>query len=116
MAAGNYDFEVEQGATINKQFVWKDSNGDEVDLTGYTARMQVRRSIPSDEVLFSATTENGRIDLGGAAGTITLDVSAIDSAAIVWRRGVYDLELVASNGTVTRLLQGQITVSREVTR
>lgn len=116
MAAGTYDFEIEQGTTFNKEFLYKDVNDDPVNLSGYTARMQVRSTVSSADVLLSLTTENGRITMGGAAGTIDLDLTATDTAAITWRRGVYDLEIVSSNGTVTRLLQGVITISREVTR
>ena len=34
MAAGTYDFEIEQGTTFNKEFLWKDVNEDPVNLTG----------------------------------------------------------------------------------
>jgi hypothetical protein len=114
--AGEYDLEFLQGETYTKQFIWKDSAGTAVNLTGYTARMQVRQSKASDTVLLELTTENGRITLGGAAGTIDLNLTATTTAAITWRRGLYDLELVASNGVVTRLLEGEVTVSKEVTR
>lgn len=114
--AGEYDFEILQGETFSKQFVWKNSAGTAVNLSGYTARMQVRQSKPSDTVLLELTTQNGRITLGGAAGTIDLNLNATTTAAIDWRRGLYDLELVASNGVVKRLIEGQVTVSKEVTR
>lgn len=116
MAAGNYDFYIEQGATFYQQIVWKDSAGDPIDLTGYTARMQLRKTVKATDVILSLTTENGRITLGGAEGTITLEVDAEDTADLTEFCGVYDLEVEASDGTVTRLLQGQIEVSREVTR
>jgi hypothetical protein len=45
-----------------------------------------------------------------------LTISATDTAALTAGRGVYDLELVAANGTVTRLLQGVVTISRNITR
>lgn len=114
--AGEYDLEILQGETYSKQFIWKDSAGVEVNLTGYTARMQVRQSKASDTVLLELTTANGRIALGGSAGTIDLSLNATTTAAITWKRGVYDLELVASNGVVKRLLEGEVTVSKEVTR
>ena len=116
MSAGTYDFQIEQGATLTKQFVWKDGSGNLINLTGYTAKMQVRRNPASDEVLLEASTTNGRIALGGSAGTITLTLSATVTAAITWSRGKYDLELTARNGVVTRLLEGEITVSKEITR
>lgn len=115
MAAGNYDFYIEQGATFNQTFIWKDSTGALVNLTGYTARMQVRQTVANDTVLLSLTTENGRISLGGSAGTIALTLDAATSAGITFARGVYDLELV-HGGVVTRLLEGQVDVSKEVTR
>jgi hypothetical protein len=114
--AVTYDLEIEQGATFSRLFRWKDSEGVLVDLTGYTARMQIRRKFSSATAEYSATTENGAIVLGGALGTIQLTISATDTAALTCVSGVYDLELVDSEGVVTRFVQGNVTVSREVTR
>jgi len=116
MTAGTYNLTIEQGSTLNLAMTWNDSSGAAINLTGYTARMQVRPAVESNVTLLSLTTENGRIALGGAAGTITLTVSATDTAALAATTGVYDLELVSSGGTVTRLLQGTVTISKEVTR
>lgn len=87
-----------------------------VDLTGYTARMQVRPSAGSNIVLLDLTTENGGITLGGAEGTITRYVDAMQAAALAFNSGVYDLELMDGSGHVTRLVTGAACVSREVTR
>lgn len=116
MSSSRHNFTIEQGATLMKPFIWKDSDGVPVDLTGYTAKMQVRQSPQSGTVLLELSTSNGRITLGGAAGTITLALTAAITAAIAWRRGVYDIELTSGDGTVTRLLEGEIQVSKEVTR
>ena len=115
MAATTYDILIEQGATFSQVITYKESGG-AVDLTGYTARMQVRSTLESAEALIELTTANGRIALGGAAGTITLTISATDTAALTAGRGVYDLELVSGSGIVTRLLQGVCPISRNVTR
>lgn len=116
MSAGKYDFYIEQGATFYQPIVWKDENDDPVDLTGYTARMQIRKTVKSTDPLISLTTTNGRITLGGAQGTVTLEIAAEDTADFTTFCGVYDLEVEASDGTVTRLLEGQVEISREVTR
>lgn len=116
MSAAVYDLYIEQGATFVQPLVWKDSNGDPVDLTSYAARMQFRSSISSSTVLFSATTANGRIALGGALGTITITIDADDTAAFGFVSAVYDLELESASGFVTRLLEGGVEVSKEVTR
>ncbi len=119
MAAGLYDLYIEQGATFTKIITWKDSAGDPIDLTGFVARMQIRQTISASAVLYSATTENGGITLGGAAGTITITFPAADTAAFSFVTGVYDLELASSalaGAEVTRLLEGGVVVSKEVTR
>lgn len=105
----------EQGATFTRVFTWTDESEVPVDLTGYTARMHVRTAVATASTTIELTTANGRIALGGATGTITLQLSATDTAALAAKRYVYDLELV-SGTTVTRLLQGAFTVSAEVTR
>jgi hypothetical protein len=115
MAATTYDILIEQGATFSQLVTYKD-NGVAVNLTGYTARMQVRSTLESATTVVELTTANGRIALGGAAGTISLTISATDTAGLTAGRGVYDLELVSGSGIVTRLLQGVCTISRNVTR
>jgi tRNA threonylcarbamoyladenosine modification (KEOPS) complex Pcc1 subunit len=115
MAAMTYDILIEQGATFSESMVYKDQ-GVAINLTGYTARMQVRSTLESATTVVELTTANDRIALGGTAGTITLTISATDTAGLTAGRGVYDLELVSGSGIVTRLLQGVATISRNVTR
>jgi hypothetical protein len=115
MAATTYDILIEQGATYSQVITYKEA-GVAVNLTGYTARMQVRATLESASTLVELTTANSRIALGGTAGTITLSISATETAALTSGRGVYDLELVSGSGIVTRLLQGVATISRNVTR
>lgn len=109
-------FTIFQGATFRKRLTWKGPSGAPINLTGCTARMQVRSEIDSTEVLLELTTENGGIALGGVDGTIDLYVSDEDTAAVTWSDGVWDLEIVHPDGDVTRLAQGSISVSPEVTR
>lgn len=117
MALGNrFDIEINQGATFELTVTWKDSAGTAINLTGYSARMQVRETYSSSSTIVSLTNGSG-ITLGGAAGTIAIVISATTTAALTAPfSGVYDLELVSAGGVVTRLLQGAATVSPEVTR
>lgn len=106
-----------QGADHRQHLTWKAGTPPvPVDLTGCSARMQVRAKIDAPEVLDELSTGNGRIVLGGADGAIELVFPHAVSAAYAWRSGVYDLELTMSDGTVRRLLQGQVAVDPEVTR
>ena len=126
-----YDLTIYCGATVDAgtlTFTYK-IGGVAVDLTGYSARSQARDA--DDQLIFDLTSLNGGITLGGAAGTISLNLDAqatsalwtgdgsLDSAtngASLYERGVWDLELVAPNGRVQRLIQGRLLLSPEVTR
>jgi hypothetical protein len=114
MTPGKYNFICPQGATFSKQLIWEIEDSP-VDLTTYTARMQVREKYTSTAKILDLTTENGGITLGGDDGTILINVSATNTENIVSKCYVYDLELVSSS-TVTRLLEGQFTVTPGVTR
>lgn len=114
--AAYYDILIEQGATFQKTFTWKGSDEVAVDLTGYTARMQIRKKKSSTDFEHEATTENDGITLGGSAGTVEVVISAADTADFEFTRAVYDLELVDGDGIVTRLVEGDVSVSKEVTR
>ena len=116
MSAGVHNFDITKGSTLSKTFTWKDSAGSVIDITGFTARMQVRPTQESATKILDLTTENGGITLGGAAGTIVLAATAVATAAITQERGVYDLELVSGGGVVTPLLKGIINFIPEVTR
>jgi hypothetical protein len=112
---GTYDFTIYQGATFSRVLTWKDANDTLINVTGYTARLQIRTSPDAPTPFITLTTENGGITLGGALGTISLLITAPQTAAIVEAAGVYDLEMV-SGSVVTRLLQGNVDISREVTK
>lgn len=114
MAVITYNLEVDQGATYSKKFVWKDSTGTPYNLTTYSARMQIRRSVGASSFMVELTTANGGIVLGGALGTIEIVISETNSKLLTGD-GVYDLELV--NGPiVTRFAEGSVVLSKEVTR
>jgi hypothetical protein len=117
MTAGIYDTTIEQGATFSISVTWKDSNSTPINLTGYTARSQFRKTYEATTTVLDLTTANSGISLGGTAGTITLTASATTTAALTApSNGVWDLELVSGGGTVTRLLQGAYVVTPEATR
>lgn len=116
MAAGEHNFTIEQGTTHRMTFRWEDSNGVPINLTGYTARMQARKGYNASDVLFDASTANGMITLTPATGEVLIVLPESVTSTFKWPQALYDIELTSSDGTVTRLLQGSIDISREVTR
>lgn len=118
MPAAKINLVIEQGATYRKQFTWKGPAPDKTphNLTDYVARMHVRKNISASAILLELTDVNGGILLGGSAGTIVLYVEATATKDLDWGRAVYDLELEDISGEVTRLMEGEVTVSEQVTR
>ena len=81
MSAGYHHFIIEQGATFGQTLTLKDNSDTLVNLTGYaSAEMDLRDNPESGTTILTLTTGNGRIALGGAAGTVTLTISASDTS------------------------------------
>jgi|tagenome__1003787_1003787.scaffolds.fasta_scaffold19467793_2 hypothetical protein len=123
MPAATMNLFIEQGASYHHEYRWDDNTNNPVDLTGYTARMQMRSAITIEATVLDMTTENDMITVGGINGIISFDLDAETTADIDWPSGrstqligVYQLELVSPGGFVTRLLKGTVTVDPEVTR
>lgn len=115
MISGVYNFTTDQGSTFERHIAVKNPDGSVFDLTGYSARMQIRRDLASPDVMLELTSDNGRIVIGDVEGTLDLYVSAADSSASLTRDGVYDLEIFR-NSVVYRLIRGDFRVNLEVTR
>ncbi len=123
MPAGQFDFvklaesnnACEQGATFSREIFWKDERKQPVDLTGYTARMQVRARTDASTTIVELTTANSKITLTPSTGKIALTISASDTASLAAGTYLYDLEMV-NGSAVYRLLEGKFEVYAEVTR
>lgn len=115
MTAGIYNATIDQGAVWSVIFVYKDPSDNPIDLTGYTAAMQLRQSYDSAAADLTLSTANGGIAITGATGTITVTATDEQTGALTPGYYVYDLELT-SGANVSRLVQGQITVAEQVTR
>ena len=117
MIPGKYNMVCPQGSTFNKQLTYS-INDVAVNLTGYTARMQVHEKHTSTTAQLALNTENGGIVLGGSSGTITINITAAATGALVAKDYVYDLELLygGTNGTITRIIEGKFIVTPEVTK
>lgn len=105
-----FDLRIEQGSDYRVRFQLKDAEGAEADLSGLTVRGHVRRFVTSQDVLLDLadyiTVEGNSIDLH-LPHSVTSDLTPYGA--------VYDLELVGVD-EVRRLLQGDVHISREVTR
>lgn len=130
MAAGKYNFTIEQGTTTDFEIAYTDSNGDKIDLTDYVSRMQLRPAAGSSTIyltLSSSRNPDGTgLNMSGSnnvnpptSGTIGLYISAATSSLLDFTTAYYDLELASGSGDsayVVRVLEGKIKLSKEITK
>ena len=131
MIAGVYNLTIEQGSTFGRLIsveqpdLATDPTGqtfENFDLSGFTARMHIRRTIDTATPMITLTTENGRIAINPSVvgdatknNEISLSITAADTATIT-TSGVYDLEIISIGGTVSKVIRGDVTLIPEVTR
>jgi hypothetical protein len=125
MAAGKYSFTLEQGSTFERQLTYQDSNGVPIDLTSYSARMQIRPS-PGSPTLYLTLSSSLRPDGTGlnmngltgmnptTSGTIGIVISAATSSLLTFDEAAYDLEIYSAS-YASRIIEGRVKLSKEVT-
>lgn len=101
---------IDQGTTFQTSINVTDENDDPVDLTGYSAAAQMRKHYTSSNAYtFFAS-------ISPTLGVVSLSMTANVTNTIAPGRYMYDCELTDTNGAVTRLLEGIVTVTPGVTR
>ena len=111
--SATYNLVCEQATTFNFQFQIK-NDATPWNLTNYTVEMTVRPFVGATTSILVATNSNGLIAVDGLLGRVTVTVPASTTLNFVPNRYVYDL--VFDSGTVvTRVLEGQFTVTGAVT-
>jgi hypothetical protein len=117
-----YKFIWDKGTTIARSLIWKRNAAAEgdpddyqpVDLTGYIARMEIKDKYDG-LLLYRMDTASGRLVIDAPNGAISFEIPASVTEEWTWRNAVYDLEVIDSSGRVTRLIQGTISLTPEVT-
>ncbi|MGC5173272.1 hypothetical protein ACLQ2Q_21740 [Microbacterium sp. DT81.1] len=108
MSSGIYNFTIEQGVTFNRVIIWQDEAGDPVDMTGMTARMQIRSR---NRLLLAEPS----VVVDAPVGKITVSLSDEATEDLIFDTAVYDLEISQDGEVVERLIKGVVTLDREST-
>ena len=104
---------IDQGATFSSDVTVKDSNNNAFDLTGYTASAKMAKGFSSTRTRTSITCT---ISAPATSGVVTLSLTADQTSNLDEGRYVYDLEILqTSSSTITRVIEGIITVRPQVT-
>lgn len=113
--ANLYNVTIDQGSDWYLTVTYKNPNGTPINLTGYTAALQLRSLPESPTAVLSLSTGSG-ITITGATGVVDIHATATQTRAIDEGTYYYDLEITSPATIVTRLVQGQAVVTPEVTR
>ena len=100
---------IDAGTTFSTSLNLTDQNGDVLNLTGYTSSSMIRRWYTSTKSISFNTSINTAI------GTITLELDANVTSTMWPGRYVYDVEVTNGN-TVSRVVEGIVTVTPAVTK
>ena len=112
--AATANLRIDQGATFTSDVTVTNTDGTAFDLTGYTSSAKMAKGYASTR---TRTIMSTSIAADPTTGVITLSLTSdqtnnLDAPA----RYVYDIEITkSSDSTVTRVIEGIITVSPSVT-
>lgn len=113
MAAGYTELFLEQGSDFNSTITLDGNNGESFNLVGYTATSQMRKSYYSSSAAATFTVQTGD---GGATGSIIMSLTSANTANIPSGRYVYDVYVTSNSGYRSRVLEGIVNVSPQVTK
>ena len=102
---------IDQGTDFSITVDVSDSAGTALEMTGYTAAGQIRKTYSSSTASGTFTTA-----IAAASGQVTLSLTDTETSAISAGRYVYDLNVTSSGGQTTRVVEGQAIVTPGVTR
>ena len=102
---------IDQGADYSASIDVTDIDGDNINLTGYAAAGQIRKSYSS------TTAVNFAVSVASPATSGILNISLTNTQTNAMKAGryVYDIEITSSGGTKTRVLEGQVEITAGVT-
>lgn len=103
---------IDAGSDFITNITVSTATGFILDLTGYTAKSQIRKSFSTSTAYDFVTTIPTP-----TSGTVRLQLSNIASEAIPPGRYLYDVEITqTSSGIKTRIIEGIATINPQITK
>ena len=105
---------IDKGADASIRLELVDANGSKKNLANYTIKGKIKKNYADsggEATLFTPTILTPPAD-----GVVTLTLTNAQTKALKAGRYVYDVEITASDSTITRPIQGIVTVRPNVTR
>jgi hypothetical protein len=102
---------IDQGSDYSNIVTVTASNGQPLNLTGFTVASQIRKSF-SSSVAYNFTASI----LSASLGRVRLQLTSTQSEAIPPGRYLYDVEVTSSTGSKTRVVEGIATITPQITQ
>ncbi len=109
------NFKVVQGDTFSIKVTYQNPNGTDINLTNYTARMDVRNE-PGGKILCASITTSNGISISGVDGEINITFSPAQTRKFTTPSAAYQLQITSPGGQQTTVLKGYLSVSPAVVR
>ena len=100
---------IDQGSTFSNAILIKDSSNNAMDLSTYSVAGQIRK-------YYTSTNSTSFTASGNSSGYVSLSLSSNATANLSAGKYVYDVEVVSSSNATTRVVEGIVTVTPQVTR
>ena len=110
MPAGKYDLVLDQGSDYATTLTLT-KDGSAINLTNFTGRAHIRATKESSNYVPFVMTFPDR-----TAGQVTMTLPSGTSSSMAAGSYVYSLEIETAAGVVTRIIEGKLTLTREITR
>jgi hypothetical protein len=102
---------VDAGASYSNIITVAATNGQALNLTGYSVASQMRKSYQSSTAYnFTASIYDA------STGKVRLQLTPQQSEAIPAGRWLYDVEITSPSGNKTRVVEGIVTVNPQITQ
>jgi hypothetical protein len=102
---------VDAGSSYSNIITVASSTGAPLNLAGYTVKSQLRKSYQSSVAYnFNASVLNAQ------AGQVRLELTPTQSEAIPPGRYLYDVEITSPTSSRTRVVEGVVTVTPQITQ
>lgn len=102
---------VDQGSDYSNIITVAGTGGTPVNLAGFTVASQIRKSYSSSTAYsFNATVYDAE------TGKVRLQLTAAQSEAITPGRYLYDLEITSAGGVKTRVVEGIVVITPQITK
>lgn len=112
-SAASKDIKINKGATFKLAFSWYDDTDTLVAVNSASARMKIKNQAGGTTAASWVSPTN--ITLSATAPTVTVNANASATAALTAGDYVYDLEIDFGSNDVVRILEGNCTITAEIT-